>query len=52
MGDHPEDRTIQLFENIANGQHQLTQVLTQFFFDNQANQNQGGTKWEPWRGHP
>jgi hypothetical protein len=43
MGDHPEDRTIQLLESIANGKQQLTQVLTQFFSDNQANQNQGGT---------
>jgi hypothetical protein len=31
MGDHPEDRTIQLLESIANGKQQLTQFLTQFF---------------------
>jgi hypothetical protein len=43
MGDHPEDNTMQLLESIANGQQQLTQVLTHLFSNNQANQNQGGT---------
>jgi hypothetical protein len=43
MGDHVEDRTIQLLESIANGQKQLTQFLTQYFSHNQANQNLGGT---------
>jgi hypothetical protein len=49
MRDHIEDKTLQLFETIANGKQQmakshnlLTQIMTQFITNNHINLSHGG----------